>query len=288
MNHVHSSISSVSTDTKGLKKIQRPLVILPTFNEADNIIQILEAIEELPIRISALVVDDSSPDGTAEMVTNHPSFDKNIFLLKRPMKSGLGSAYREGFQWALKNGYDVCLQMDSDFSHDPNDIPRLLKAIDDGADIAIGSRYLNGISVVNWPLHRLFLSLWAGAYTRFLTGMPFSDPTAGFNAIHRKVLKKLVNYNISSDGYGFLIEIKYFAWKDGFSIKELPIVFTERGDGQSKLNFSIKVHSAIRVVQLGLGRIWNLKAHSRFCFIKSSPLEQSQAQLKLKKTQVSS
>jgi len=151
MNHVNSSITPVFTETKRSKKIQGPLVIIPTFNEADNIIKILEAIEELPIRISALVVDDSSPDGTTEMVTNHPSFDKNIFLLKRPMKSGLGSAYREGFQWALKNGYDVCLQMDSDFSHNPNDIPRLLKAVSDGADIAIGSRYLNGVSVVNWP-----------------------------------------------------------------------------------------------------------------------------------------
>ena len=270
MNHVDSSISSVSTDTKGLKKIQRPLVILPTFNEVENIIQILEAIEALPVQISVLVVDDSSPDGTAEMVTNHPSFDKNIFLLKRPMKSGLGSAYREGFQWALKNGYDVCLQMDSDFSHNPNDIPRLLKAVSDGADIAIGSKYLNGISVINWPLHRLFLSILAGVYTRFLTGMSLSDPTSGFNAIHRNVLKEIVNHNINSDGYVFLIEIKYFAWKGGFSIKELPIIFTERRNGQSKLNFSIKVHSAIRVVQLGLGRIWNLKAHSRFCFIKSS------------------
>jgi len=270
MNHVDSSISSVSTDTKGLKKIQRPLVILPTFNEVENIIQILEAIEALPVQISVLVVDDSSPDGTAERVTDYPSFDKNIFLLKRPMRSGLGSAYREGFQWALKNGYDVCLQMDSDFSHNPNDIPRLLKAVSDGADIAIGSKYLNGISVINWPLHRLFLSILAGVYTRFLTGMSLSDPTSGFNAIHRNVLKKIVNHNINSDGYVFLIEIKYFAWKGGFSIKELPIIFTERRNGQSKLNFSIKVHSAIRVVQLGLGRIWNLKAHSRFCFIKSS------------------
>ena len=288
MNHVHSSISSVSTDTKGLKKIQRPLVILPTFNEVENIFQILEAIEELPVRISVLVVDDSSPDGTAEMVTNHPSFDKNIFLLKRPMKSGLGSAYREGFQWALKNGYDVCLQMDSDFSHNPNDIPRLLKAVSDGADIAIGSRYLNGISVVNWPLHRLFLSLLAGAYTRFFTRMSLSDPTSGFNAIHKNALKEIINEGISSDGYVFNIEIKYIAWKDRFSIKELPIVFTERRNGQSKLNFSIKCQSAIRVIQLGLGRIWNFNTHSRFCFIKSSPLEQSQAQLKLKKTQVSS
>ena len=270
MNHVDSSISSVSTGTKGLKKIQRPLVILPTFNEVENIIQILEAIEALPVQISVLVVDDSSPDGTAKRVTDYPSFDKNIFLLKRPMRSGLGSAYREGFQWALKNGYDVCLQMDSDFSHNPNDIPRLLKAVSDGADIAIGSKYLNGISVINWPLHRLFLSILAGVYTRFLTGMPLSDPTSGFNAIHRNVLKKIVNQSINSDGYVFLIEIKYFAWKGGFSIKELPIIFTERRNGQSKLNFSIKVHSAIRVVQLGLGRIWNLKAHLRFCFIKSS------------------
>ena len=269
MNHVDSSISSVSTDTKGLKKIQRPLVILPTFNEVENIIQILEAIEALPVQISVLVVDDSSPDGTAERVTDYPSFDKNIFLLKRPMRSGLGSAYREGFQWALKNGYDVCLQMGSDFSHNPNDIPRLLKAVSDGADIAIGSKYLNGISVINWPLHRLFLSILAGVYTRFLTGMSLSDPTSGFNAIHRNVLKEIVDSNINSDGYVFLIEIKYFAWKGGFSIKELPIIFTERRNGQSKLNFSIKVHSAIRVVQLGLGRIWNLKAHSRFCFIKS-------------------
>jgi len=260
MNHINSSITPVPTDTKRPKKIQRPIVILPTFNEAGNIIQILEAIEELPIRISALVVDDSSPDGTAEIVTNHPSFNKHIFLLKRPMKSGLGSAYKEGFQWALKNGHDVCLQMDSDFSHNPNDIPRLLKAVSDGADIAIGSRYLNGISVVNWPLHRLFLSVLAGTYTRFLTGMPYSDPTAGFNAIHKNVFKRIVNGNINSDGYVFQIEIKYTAWKDGFSIKELPIIFTERRNGRSKLNFSIKVHSAIRVIQLGLGRIrWNTR-----------------------------
>ena len=288
MNHVDSSISSVSTDTKGLKKIQRPLVILPTFNEVEDIIQILEAIEALPVQISVLVVDDSSPDGTAERVTDYPSFDKNIFLLKRPMRSGLGSAYREGFQWALKNGYDVCLQMDSDFSHNPNDIPRLLKAVSDGADIAIGSKYLNGISVINWPLHRLFLSILAGVYTRFLTGMSLSDPTSGFNAIHKNALKEIINEGISSDGYVFNIEIKYIAWKDGFSIKELPIVFTERRNGQSKLNFSIKCQSAIRVIQLGLGRIWNFNTHSRFCFIKSSPLKQSQAQLKLKETQVSS
>ena len=273
MNPVDSFVSSVPTDTNGSKRIQWPLVILPTYNEVDNITKILEAIEALPLQVSTLVVDDSSPDGTAERVTDHPSFEKNVFLLKRPVKSGLGSAYREGFQWALKNGHDVCLQMDSDFSHNPNDIPRLLKAVADGADIATGSRYLNGISVVNWPLHRLFLSLWAGAYTRFITGMPLSDPTTGFKAIHRKVLKQLENCNINSDGYAFLIETKYFAWKNGFSIKELPIIFTERRNGQSKLNFSVKVQSAIRVMQLGLGRIWNFFTPSRSRLIKSFPFK---------------
>ena len=177
-------------------KIVRPLIILPTYNEADNITQILKAIEALPCKISILVVDNSSPDGTAKIVTGYPSFNKNVFLLKRPKKSGLGSAYREGFQWGLKNGHELCLQMDSDFSHDPNDIPRLLKAVDNGADIAIGSRYVNGIRVLNWPLHRLLLSLWAGFYTRFITGMPLSDPTTGFRAIRISVIEQLVTGNI--------------------------------------------------------------------------------------------
>jgi len=236
-------------------KVERPLIILPTYNEADNITQILEAIESLPRQISILVVDDSSPDGTAKMVTDYPSFDRNVFLLKRPKKSGLGSAYREGFQWALKNGYDVCLQMDSDFSHDPNDIPRLLNAVDDGADIATGSRYVNGISVINWPLHRLLLSLWAGLYTRLITGLPLSDPTTGFKAIRGTVLEELSNWRINSDGYAFLIETSFFSRKNGFTIKEIPIIFTERRNGQSKLTFSSKIESAIRVMQLGLKRL---------------------------------
>ena len=264
MNRIDSFISLIPTGSNPYKRVQRPLVILPTYNEAGNITQILEAIEALPLQVSVLIVDDSSPDGTATKVTDYPSFEKNIFLLKRPMKNGLGSAYKEGFQWGLKNGHDVCLQMDSDFSHDPNDIPRLLKAIDDGADIAIGSRYLNGISVVNWPLHRLILSLWAGTYTRFVTGMPLSDPTTGFNAIRGNVLKQLATCNINSDGYAFLIETKYFAWKNGFSIKELPIIFTERQNGKSKLTLSVKIKSAIRVMQLGLERIWAFFISSRF------------------------
>lgn len=236
-------------------KVERPLLILPTYNEADNIIQILEAIETLPREISILVVDDSSPDGTSKLVTDYPFFEKNVFLLKRSKKSGLGSAYREGFKWGLKNGHDVFMQMDSDFSHDPNDIPRLLKAVDDGADIATGSRYVNGISVINWPLHRLLLSLWAGLYTRFITGIPMSDPTTGFKAIRANVLEQIDTQG-KSDGYAFQIETHFFAWRNGFTIREVPIIFTERRNGQSKLTLSIKIESVIRVLQLGLRWIW--------------------------------
>jgi dolichol-phosphate mannosyltransferase len=234
--------------------VKSPLVILPTYNEADNITPLLDAIEALPIPVSILIVDDSSPDGTAEKVAGHPSFEKHIFLLKRPVKSGLGSAYQEGFEWGLKNNHDVCLQMDGDLSHDPQDIPRLIKAVEEGADIASGSRYLNGISVINWPLHRLLLSLWAGAYTRIITGMPLSDPTTGFKAIRSDLLKQYATWGLKAEGYGFLIETNFFAWKKGFTIKEIPIIFTERRDGQSKLTLSIKIESAIRVLQLGLKR----------------------------------
>ncbi len=237
-------------------KVERPLVILPTYNEADNISQILDAIEALAIPISVLVVDDSSPDGTANIVVKHPLFEKNIFLLKRPKKSGLGTAYKEGFQWGLKKGHDVCIEMDSDFSHDPKDIPRLINVIENGADVAIGSRYIDGISVINWPLHRLILSLWAGMYTRFFTGLPLTDPTTGFKAFRKSVLEQVPNWEINSDGYGIQIETNYFAWKNGFTLKEIPIIFTERRDGQSKLTLSVKIESAIRVLQLGIARLW--------------------------------
>ena len=235
--------------------VQRPLVILPTYNEAKNIIKILDSIKALALNISVLVVDDSSPDGTSTKVKNHPSFNKSVFLLKRPQKNGLGSAYRDGFQWGIDHDHDVCLQMDSDSSHNPNDIPRFLKTISEEVDIVVGSRYLNGISVVNWPLHRLLLSIWAGIYTRFITGMPLSDPTTGFVAIRRNLLKRIVTFKTKSFGYAFLIEMKFFAWKNGFVIKEIPIVCTERRHGQSKLTLSIQFQSAIRVMLLGLERI---------------------------------
>jgi len=268
MNKIDHLTSFVPNASNFFPGVQRPLIILPTYNEAKNIIKILDSIEALALNISVLVVDDSSPDETSTKVTNHPSFNKSIFLLKRPQKNGLGSAYRDGFQWGIDNDHDVYLQMDSDFSHNPNDIPRFLKTISEGVDIVVGSRYLDGISVINWPLSRLLLSIWAGIYTRFITGMPLSDPTTGFVAIRRNLLEQIVTFKTKSFGYAFLIEIKFFAWKNGFAIKEIPIVCTERLHGQSKLTLSIQFQSAIRVMLLGLERICEC-ASLKFCLTKN-------------------
>jgi len=268
MNKIDYLTSLEANASNFFPGVHRPLVILPTYNEAKNIIKILDSIEALSINISVLVVDDSSPDGTSTKVTKHPSFNKSIFLLKRPQKSGLGSAYRDGFQWGIDKDHDVFLQMDSDFSHNPNDIPRFLKTISEGVDIVVGSRYLKGISVINWPLYRLLLSIWAGVYTRFITGMPISDPTTGFVAIRRNLLERIVNFKTKSFGYAFLIEMKYFAWGNGFVIKEIPIVCTERQHGQSKLTLSIQFQSAIRVMLLGLERICK-DASLKLCLVKN-------------------
>jgi dolichol-phosphate mannosyltransferase len=234
------------------RKVERALVILPTYNEADSLIKVVDAVLGLPENLDILVVDDSSPDGTADLAKNHSAFDKRIFLLLRPGKQGLASAYKEGFQWGLKQGYDVCMEMDSDLSHDPEDISRLLQTIVEGADIAIGSRYLNGISVINWPLARLLVSIGAGIYTRWVSGLPLTDPTGGFKAIHRNVIENLDWEKVKSEGYGFQIEVSFFAFKKGFLLKEVPIIFTERRDGESKFSLSIAVEAAIRVLQLGL------------------------------------
>lgn len=234
------------------RNIDRVLVILPTYNEADSLIKVLDAVLSLPENLDILVVDDSSPDGTADLAKNHSAYEKRVFLLLRPGKQGLATAYKEGFQWGLKQGYDVCMEMDSDLSHDPNDISRLLQTIEEGADMAIGSRYLNGISVINWPLRRLLVSIGAGIYTRWLSGLPLTDPTGGFKAIHRNVIEHLDWNKVKSDGYGFQIEVSFFANKKGFILKEIPIIFTERRDGESKFSISIAVEAALRVLQLGI------------------------------------
>lgn len=217
---------------------------------------LLEALFALPVQIDTLIVDDASPDGTQAIVKAHPQFERHLFLLPRKGKLGLATAYKAGFRWALERGYDVCLEMDADLSHDPSDVPRLLEAIREGADLAIGSRYLGGIRVINWPRRRLFLSLFAGTYTRRFTGLPLKDPTSGFKAIHRRVLESIDWEELRADGYAFQIELHYRAWKAGFDLREVPIVFTERRSGASKMSRAIALEAAWRGVAIGAERIF--------------------------------
>ena len=216
---------------------------------------LLEQVLALALPLHVLVVDDSSTDGTAAAVRGHPQLNRRVFLLPRPAKLGLGSAYRDGFRWALQRDYTAVLEMDADLSHDPQDVPRLLAALEDGADLAIGSRYLDGISVVNWPLHRLALSKGAGLYTHLVSGLDLTDPTSGFKAIRREVLETLDWNDISAEGYGFQIALHYYAERAGFRWREIPIVFTERRSGRSKLSGAIAVEAVGLVMKLGVIRI---------------------------------
>lgn len=232
----------------------RPLLVLPTYNEASSLPAVLARLFVLPVPLHVLVVDDGSPDGTAGLVRAHAEFGRRLNLLERPGKLGLGSAYRDGFAWALERDYTAAIEMDADLSHDPGDVPRLLAALDAGADLAIGSRYIQGISVVHWPLSRLLLSIGAGYYVRLLTGLPLSDPTSGFKAIRREAMLRLAREKISAEGYGFQIELHFKAHRAGLKLREIPIVFTERRDGQSKLSVAITFEAIRLVPRLGLGR----------------------------------
>lgn len=216
------------------------IVIIPTYKERENIEAMIKAIFSLPEKFDILIIDDSSPDGTADIVRNlQPSYT-NLHLIERPGKLGLGTAYITGFKWALKRHYDYIYEMDADFSHDPNDLPRLYKAChEEGADVAIGSRYISGVNVVNWPLSRVLMSYIASIYVRIITGMKVMDTTAGFICYRREVLGKLKPEHIKSVGYGFQIEMKFTAWKMGFHIVEIPIIFTDRKLGSSKMTGGI-------------------------------------------------
>ena len=237
-------------------KITRPLVVLPTYNESEMIqIALNEVLGKASI-VDVLVVDDGSPDGTAAKVKAHSLYGKRVHILERPGKAGLGSAYRAAFQWALRMGYDAVVEMDADLSHDPADVPRLLAALSEGADMAVGSRYLNGIRILNWPQSRLWISTFGGFYARSLTGLPMTDPTSGFKAIRRRVLEELDWEKFTAQGYGFQVELHFFAWQSGFKIVEVPIVFTERREGNSKMSASIALEAAKRVLQLGVRRIF--------------------------------
>jgi dolichol-phosphate mannosyltransferase len=229
-----------------LKKV---LIIIPTYNEAENISSLIPEVLEQDEMVEVLVVDDNSPDGTGEIVADLAKDNPRIHLLERQGKMGLGSAYITGFKYALEHGYEYVIEMDADFSHSPSDIPRLLKEIKD-CDLVIGSRYISGVNVVNWPIRRLLLSIFASRYVRFVTRMPVKDPTAGFKCFRREVLESLDLDNIISDGYSFQIEIHYKTWKSGWRIKEIPIVFTERRDGKSKMSKKIVWEAALIVWKL--------------------------------------
>ena len=234
------------------------IVIIPTYNEAGNVVSMLQKLLNLSVPVDVLIVDDGSPDGTADLVKKEAQkYPGRIHLLERGKKMGLGTAYVAGFQFGLDNGYTYLCEMDCDFSHDPKDIPKLVEKVKLGeADVAIGSRYSAGISIINWPLSRLILSYSANLYARFVTGLPIFDTTAGFKCLHRKVLESIKLDRIKSNGYAFQIEIHFRAWKLGFRIKEVSIIFRERKSGVSKMSK--------KIVMEAIWRVWSLKMRSIF------------------------
>lgn len=231
------------------------IVIIPTFNEKENISEIIDATFSLPKEFDILVVDDNSPDGTAEIVMdlqkNYNTSETRLHLLQRQGKQGLGTAYIAGFHYALEKGYGYILEMDADFSHNPRDLVALyLNCSESDADLSIGSRYATGVNVVNWPMSRVLLSYFASAYVRMITRMTIRDTTAGFVCYRRKVLETIPLDEIKFVGYAFQIEMKFLAWKYGFALREVPIIFTERVRGQSKLSAGIFKEALLGVMQM--------------------------------------
>ncbi|HEU5042419.1 MAG TPA: polyprenol monophosphomannose synthase [Gemmatimonadales bacterium] len=229
---------------------ERALVVIPTYNERVNLAQILPQILAQDPRLEVLVVDDNSPDGTGQLADEVAAAEPRVHVLHRPGKAGLGKAYLAGFRWALDRGYDFIIEMDADFSHDPKYLPHLLRAIEDN-DLVLGSRYRDGVNVINWPISRLLLSLGANQYARWITGLPLSDSTGGFKCFRRKVLESIDLERVRSNGYSFQIEMSFRAWKKGFRLGEIPIVFTDRVEGQSKMNK--------RIVREAIWMVWWLR-----------------------------
>ena len=221
--------------------MEKKIVIIPTYNEKENIAKIIRAVFSLEGDYHILVIDDGSPDGTGAIVKDlQKEFPERLFLIERSGKLGLGTAYITGFKWSLDKGYDFVFEMDADFSHNPADLPRLLEACTKGgADLAIGSRYCNGVSVVNWPISRIVMSYYASVYTRTILGMKVYDTTAGFKCYRRKVLERINLDGVRMKGYGFQIEMKYTAYKLGFKITEVPVIFINRKEGTSKMSSGI-------------------------------------------------
>ncbi|PHX97915.1 MAG: dolichyl-phosphate beta-D-mannosyltransferase [Gemmatimonadetes bacterium] len=227
--------------------IEKALVIVPTYNEKENVRNIISAVLGCESRADVLIVDDNSPDGTGDIVAALEAEDPRVHLMRRPGKMGLGTAYRDGFRWALARDYEYILEMDADFSHDPAHIPKFIAAAQD-ADFVLGSRYLDGnVTVMNWPMSRLMLSYFANAYARIVTGLTLWDATGGFKCFHRRVLEAIDLDDVRSNGYAFQIEMSFRAFRKGFKGKEIPIVFSDRAHGTSKMNRGI-VREAIWMV----------------------------------------
>jgi len=231
--------------------MSKNIVVIPTYNEKENIEAIINEVLRLDPSFDLLIVDDNSPDGTGTIIkTIMAANPKRVFIIEREGKLGLGTAYISGFQWALKNNYDYICEMDADFSHNPEDLVRLLKRCQEGNDVAIGSRYIQGVNVVNWPMGRVLMSYFASIYVRLVTGMPFKDSTAGFKCYSRKVLETINPDSINFIGYAFQIEMKFNAWKHGFKVIEVPIIFTDRTKGTSKMSSGIFKEAVFGVIEM--------------------------------------
>jgi dolichol-phosphate mannosyltransferase len=230
--------------------LERFVVIIPTYNEATNLPVIVPAVLKQDPRLDVLVVDDNSPDGTGAIADRMVAADPRVHVLHRETKAGLGRAYLAGFRWGLDHGYDGVFEMDADFSHDPSFLPRFLQAIED-ADLVLGSRYATGVNVINWPISRLLLSLGANLYARLVTGLPLTDSTGGFKCFRRAVLEAIDLDQVRSNGYAFQIEMSFRAWKKGFRLKEIPIIFHDRVEGHSKMSK--------RIVREAIWMVWWLR-----------------------------
>jgi dolichol-phosphate mannosyltransferase len=259
-------VFAVNSTLQSALRVNETLIIVPTYNERENLPRMAQKLLSLPAAVDVLVVDDSSPDGTGKIAYELASRHPQIHVLHRAGKEGLGRAYIAGFKWALENKYEFIFEMDCDFSHNPDDIPAFLEAAKD-ADLVLGSRYVGGIRVINWPLGRLMLSRFAGKYVALVTGMPFSDPTGGYKCFRRRALQALNLEKIQCYGYGFQIELTNKLWRQGFKIVEVPIIFTERTQGQSKMAGGI-VNEAFWLVW----RLWLQNGLRRSPRVKNRPI----------------
>ena len=251
-------VNSDSLQANPSTTLEKYLVILPNYNETDSISHIIKQIQSLTTGAEILVVDYNSTNGSADKVKQFASFSKTVHLISRPCANGLCSdyTYRQAFEWAILHGCDAVIEMNADLSHDPADIPKLLNALADGTDLAVGSRYLHGVRVLNWPQSRLWISSLGGWCVRFLSGLSLTDPTSGFKAIRCRMLEKLDWQKFTTQGYAFKFEFHFFAWQAGFKVVEVPIVFTERGGGVSKLSAQKALEAAKRVLRLAVRRVF--------------------------------